>query len=74
MLRTGGTSIWERNPMTTDLYNHKTFLQKSQYIHRNPVQERWSLAGTVEEYKYSSARFCETRKDEWGFLTHYAIN
>ena len=20
--------VWERNPMSTDLYNHKTFLQK----------------------------------------------
>jgi hypothetical protein len=40
--------------------------------HRNPVQERWSLASSVEEYKYSSARFYKTRKDEWGFLTHYA--
>jgi hypothetical protein len=36
------------------------------------VQERWSLAGTVEEYKYTSARFYETGKDECGFLTHYA--
>ncbi len=64
--------IWERNPMSTDLYNHKTFLQKLEHIHRNPVQERWSLAGIVEEYNYSSARFYETGKDEWEFLTHYA--
>ncbi len=53
--------------MSTDLYNHKTFLQKLKYIHRNPVQERWSLAGTVEEYKYSSARFYETGGDGWDF-------
>ena len=63
--------IWERNPLSTDLYNHKAFLQKLEYIHRNPMEERWSLAGTVEEYKYSSARFYETGKDEWEFLTHY---
>jgi hypothetical protein len=36
------------------------------------VQKRWSLAGTVEEYKYSAARFYETGKDEWKFITHYA--
>jgi hypothetical protein len=65
--------------LSTDLYNHKAFLQKLEYIparpaggHRNPVQERWSLAGTVEEYKYFSARFYETGKDEWEFLIHYA--
>jgi hypothetical protein len=40
--------------------------------HRNRVQERWSLACTVEEYKYSSVRFYETGKDEWEFLTDYA--
>jgi hypothetical protein len=40
--------------------------------HRNLVQERWSLAGTMEEYKYCSARVYETVKDEWEFLTHYA--
>jgi hypothetical protein len=43
-----------------------------EYIHNNPVQERWNLADSMEEYKYSSARFYETGVDEWGFLTHYA--
>jgi len=64
--------FWERNPLSTDLYNHKTFLQKLEYIHNNPVQERWNLADSIEAYKYSSARFYETGVDEWGFLTHYA--
>ncbi|MBD0288548.1 MAG: hypothetical protein ICV79_24465, partial [Flavisolibacter sp.] len=32
--------FWERNPLSIDLYNHKTFMQKLLYIHRNPVQER----------------------------------
>ncbi|MFN2440223.1 MAG: hypothetical protein ABR503_13555 [Chitinophagaceae bacterium] len=48
--------------MSTDLYNHKAVLQKLEYIparpaggHRNPVQEKWNLAGTVEEDKYTSA-------------------
>ncbi len=70
--------IWERNPLSTD-FIIIAFIQKLEYIparsaggHRNPVQERCSLAGTMEEYKYSSARFYETGKDEWGFLTHYA--
>ncbi len=70
--------VWERNPLSTDLYNHKTFLQKLDYIparsaggHRNPVQKRWNLAGSGEELNISSARFYETGKDEWEFLTHY---
>jgi REP element-mobilizing transposase RayT len=33
----------------------KFFLQKLNYIHKNPCQEKWQLAKTPEEYKYSSA-------------------
>jgi putative transposase len=64
--------FWERNPLTVDLYNHKTFLQKLEYIHANPVQERWGLAPQPEAYQYTSARFYETGIDDWGFLIHYA--
>ena len=63
--------FWERNPLSVDLYNRQTFLQKLQYLHRNPVQERWNLSELPEGYKYSSARFYQTGSDEWGFLTHY---
>lgn len=31
------------------------FYQKLEYIHNNPCQERWELAKTPAEYKYSSA-------------------
>lgn len=64
--------FWERNPLSIDLYNHKTFLQKLEYIHANPVQARWQLAPQAEAYHYSSARFYDTGIDDWGFLTHYA--
>jgi len=36
------------------------------------TNNRRNLADSMEEYKYSSARFYETGVDEWGFLTHYA--
>jgi len=31
------------------------FLQKLNYIHNNPCQEKWNLANNPEDYKYSSA-------------------
>ncbi len=40
-------------------------------IHNNPVQPKWKLAATPEEYKYSSALFYQTGNDEFGFLEHY---
>jgi REP element-mobilizing transposase RayT len=33
----------------------KYFLQKLNYIHNNPCQEKWQLAKSPEEYEYSSA-------------------
>lgn len=38
------------------------------YIHRNPVQEKWDLSKFPGDYKNSTAKFYETGKDNWGFL------
>ena len=61
--------FWERNPLSIELRNHKTFLQKLEYIHWNPV--RAGLSKRPEDYTYSSAKFYEMGIDNWGFLTHY---
>ena len=37
------------------LQSLKFFLQKLNYIHNNPCQEKWRLAEYPEEYNYSSA-------------------
>ncbi len=47
------------------------FVQKLNYIHNNPVQEKWQLALCPEEYEFSSAKFYETGIDDFGFLTHF---
>ena len=63
--------FWERNPLSVDLYTYEIFVQKLEFIHNNPVQDRWRLCEYPDGYKYSSARFYETGIDNWGFLTHY---
>jgi len=64
--------IWERNSLSVVLYTEKVFMQKLVYIHNNPLQEKWQLAKTPEEYFYSSAKFYETGGgDDFGFLTHF---
>ena len=64
--------IWERNALSVDLYHHKQFLQKLEYIHNNPLQPRWNLGTLPEEYIFSSAAFYETGSKDFDFLTHYA--
>jgi putative transposase len=63
--------VWERNPLSIELYSHDVMLQKLNYIHNNPLQEKWKLCEAPEDYRYSSARFYVNGKDEFGFLSHY---
>ena len=61
--------VWERNPLNIDLWTKEVFIQKMEYIHYNPVVA--GLCTYPEEYKYSSAKFCETGMDEFSILTHW---
>ena len=61
--------IWERNPLSVDLWTKEVFIQKMEYIHYNSVAA--GLCNLPEEYKYSSAKFYETSVDEFNMLTHW---
>jgi REP element-mobilizing transposase RayT len=37
------------------IQSQKLFLEKLNYIHKNPCQEKWQLAAKSEDYPYSSA-------------------
>lgn len=37
------------------IQTYKFFMEKLNYIHNNPCQEKWQLAEKPENYKYSSA-------------------
>jgi hypothetical protein len=45
--------------------------QKLDYIHLNPLQEKWSLVKFSEDYRWSSAKFYDSGEDEFDLLTHY---
>ena len=64
--------FWERNPLSVDLYSREVLEQKLDYIHFNPVQEKWNLSTLAVDYKYSSIRFYEEGENEWTFLKSYA--
>ena len=64
--------FWQRDSLSIELFTPAVFEQKIEYIHNNPLQEKWNLAKNPSEYKYSSAKFYETGIDDFGFLTHYS--
>jgi putative transposase len=63
--------FWERNALSIDLWTPGVFEQKLDYIHNNPLQDKWQLALYPEDYKYSSAKFYASGIDDFGLLTHH---
>ena len=65
--------FWKERPLSVALFHDKIAEQKINYIHFNPVQEKWNLAKIPSEYRFSSASLYETGVTEWDFLTHFWI-
>lgn len=63
--------FWERDPLTSRLPNEEIIHQKINYIHANPIREKWNLCKEVTDYKYSSATFYHNGTSKWDFLSHY---
>ena len=66
-------NFWQKDSLAIELYSESVFLQKLHYIHNNPLQKKWRLCSSPEEYFYSSAEFYSsggTRRD-LGVLKHY---
>ncbi len=63
--------FWQRNPLSVYCYTPQMTEQKLNYIHHNPIQEKWNLASLPEDYPFSSAKFYLKNEDAFGFLTHY---
>lgn len=63
--------VWQRDPLAVLMDNRQKVEQKIDYIHNNPLHERWNLAQRPEVYRWSSAKFYEKGEDEYGFLTHF---
>jgi len=62
--------FWQCKSLAVHLYTPAIIYQKLDYIHNNPCRGKWMLASSPLDYKYSSARFYETGRDDFGFLLH----
>jgi len=65
--------IWQRDPLAIEIYSRKIAIQKIKYIHFNPISKGWKLSNDDLDYYYSSARFYETGKDDFGLLINIFI-
>lgn len=63
--------FWQDRSYNNVLHNRKVIEQKVDYIHNNPIQERWKLVEKSQEYEYSTAKYYHDNIDEWGFITNY---
>jgi putative transposase len=63
--------FWQRKSYNKRIFNRFVLEQKLNYIHHNPLQEKWKLVNKPEDYQYSSARYYILNEDQWGFITHY---
>jgi len=60
--------VWERNPLSVELVSDKVIEQKRDYIHLNPVRDKWKLCDKPYEYRYSSAGYYYDGNDEFGLF------
>lgn len=56
--------IWERNPLSIEIYSDKVLKQKINYIHNNLAKKGLDDVS----YKYSSASYYATGIKNWDFL------
>lgn len=63
--------IWQRDPLAVLIDSKVKLEQKLDYIHNNPLNSRWNLAKSPEQYFWSSASFYGCNDTSFCFLTHY---
>ena len=63
--------FWKRDPLAIPLSTDDILIQKLDYIHENPIKEKWNLCVSPEDYRWSSAQFYKSGYDEFGFLKHF---
>ena len=63
--------FWQDRSYNTPLHNRDVVVQKLEYIHNNPLSEKWKLVSMPEEYHYSSASFYLQDNCNNDFITHF---
>ena len=64
-------NIWKRRPKWIHIENTIILEQKIDYIHYNPLQEKWQLVSAPELYEWSSASYYICEDKRLSFITDY---
>ncbi len=62
--------FWQRDSLGIELYTPEVAYQKLEYIHSNPLVEKWNLVADPSDYKFSSASYYEKGLTQFSFLKH----
>ncbi len=62
--------FWQRDSLGIELYTPEVAYQKLEYIHSNPLVEKWNLVADSSDYEFSSASFYEKGLTQFSFLKH----
>ncbi|MCB9034670.1 MAG: transposase [Chitinophagales bacterium] len=60
--------FWQRDSLAIPLFTKEVAFQKLDYIHNNPIVEKWSLAKEPVDYKYSTASYYENEINNYTFI------
>ncbi|WP_231491052.1 transposase [Pedobacter sp. Leaf170] len=63
--------LWQRDSLAILIDSRDMLEQKLDYIHKNPLQERWNLAQIPEDYLWSSAKFYMNEIDPFELISDY---
>ncbi len=62
--------FWQRDSLCMELYTPEVAYQKLNYIHLNPLNEKWNLVTDPSDYEFSSASYYENGSTHFSFLKH----
>lgn len=64
-------NIWKRRPKWVFIENTLILDQKIDYVHFNPLQDKWKLVSTPELYEWSSASYYMNEDRKFDFITDH---
>ena len=60
--------FWKRDSLAVYLYTKEVAYRKLDYLHNNPLADRWKLVSDPCDYEYSTARFYEKGIKDFEFI------
>jgi hypothetical protein len=60
--------FWKRDSLAIHLYSKDVAYQKLDYIHNNPLTEKWQLVNNPSDYNYSTCSFYEKDIKKFVFI------